>query len=132
MVGSGEERRKEGCAKEVMVMAAYYNEIEPFAAEWLRQLIKAGHIAPGEVDERSIEDVAPDDLIGFAQCHFFAGAGWSIALRQAGWQDDRPVWTGSCPCQSFSAAEGLGKADPRHLWPTFYRLTEVPPCHNLW
>ena len=26
------------------------------------------------------------------------------ALRAAGWRDDRPVWTGSCPCQPFSAA----------------------------
>jgi len=33
---------------------AYYNEFEPYAAEWLRRLIRAGHIAPGYVDERSI------------------------------------------------------------------------------
>lgn len=25
-------------------MGAYYNEIDPFAAAWLRELIKAGHI----------------------------------------------------------------------------------------
>ena len=43
-------------------MSAYYNEIDPFAAQWLRELIKAGHIAPGEVDTRSIENVAADDL----------------------------------------------------------------------
>ncbi|MFS1524483.1 hypothetical protein ACL7TT_10270 [Microbulbifer sp. 2304DJ12-6] len=41
-------------------MAAYYNEIDPFSAQWLRELISAGHIAPGEVDERSIEDVYLD------------------------------------------------------------------------
>jgi len=34
-------------------MTAYYNEIDPFAAEWLRNLIAAGHIAAGDVDERS-------------------------------------------------------------------------------
>ncbi|MEY6762944.1 DNA cytosine methyltransferase, partial [Kluyvera ascorbata] len=56
-------------------MSAYYNEIDPFAAQWLRNLIASGHIAPGEVDERSIEDVTPDDLRGFTQCHFFAGIG---------------------------------------------------------
>lgn len=56
-------------------MTAYYNEIDPYAAQWLRNLIKAGHIADGVVDERSIEDVKPSELRGFTQCHFFAGVG---------------------------------------------------------
>jgi DNA (cytosine-5)-methyltransferase 1 len=103
---------------------AYYNENDPFAAAWLRELIKAGHIAPGIVDERSIEDVLPNDLAGFVQCHFFAGIGvWSHALRRAGWPDDRPVWTGSAPCQPFSSSgQKKGFADKRHLWPAFYHL----------
>lgn len=107
-----------------MKRGAYYNEHDPFAAEWLRRLILFGHIAEGDVDERSIEDVNPDDLKGYDQCHFFAGIGvWSHALRSAGWCDDRPVWTGSCPCQPFSAAgKGGGTADERHLWPAFFHL----------
>ena len=105
-------------------MTAYYNEIEPYAAEWLRNLIATGLIAPGDVDERSIEEVSPDELEGYAQCHFFAGiGGWGHALRLAGWPDERPVWTGSVPCQPLSSAgQRRGHADRRHLWPAFFRL----------
>lgn len=133
-------------------MPAYYNEFDPRAAAWLRELIAEGLIADGDVDERSITEVRADDLAGYVQCHFFAGiGGWSLALRLAGWPDDRPVWTGSCPCPPFSCAGkkkacpecegrdliphplatgvfvccGCGHewvADERHLWPDFYRL----------
>ena len=106
------------------IPGAYFNEFDPAAAEWLRELIKAGLIAPGVVDERSILDVTADDLRGFVQCHFFAGiGGWSYALRLAGWPDDRPVWTGSPPCQPFSIAGRLeGRNDERHLSPHFIHL----------
>ena len=105
-------------------MANYYNEIDPYAAQWLRNLIDAKQIAPGDVDTRSIVDVRADDLKGYTQCHFFAGIGvWSHALRQSGWPDSRPVWTGSCPCQPFSAAGNQkGTADERHLWPVWFNL----------
>jgi len=112
-------------------MAAYYNEIEPYAAQWLRNLIDKNLIAKGDVDERSICDVAPEDLRGYAQCHFFAGiGGWGRALRLAGWPDDRPIWTGSAPCQPFSVAgQQKGQADERHLWPVFFGLIRAcrPP-----
>jgi len=108
-------------------MTAYYSENDPKAAAWLRELIKRGHIAEGVVDERSIQDVQASDLMGYTQHHFFAGVGvWSYALRRAGWPDDRPVWTGSCPCQPFSAAgKHRGTDDVRHLWPDFFRLISV-------
>lgn len=133
-------------------MTAYYNENDPFAAAWLEELIKEGLIADGKVDTRSIEKVQASDLRGFKQIHLFAGIGnWSLALRLAGWADDRPAWTGSCPCPPFSFAgkskvcprcqsemlipcpsrtgfficcscEEAWLADGRHLWPEFWRL----------
>ncbi len=102
----------------------YYNEINDDAADWLEALIFMGEIPYGHVDRRSIEDVVPADLAGYTQHHFFAGiGGWPLALRLAGWPEDRPVWTGSCPCQPFSAAgKGGGFADERHLWPAWLHL----------
>lgn len=105
----------------------YYNENEPFAAEWLRNLIDDRLIQNGIVDERSIKEVTPSDVRGFRQCHFFAGiSGWSLALQLAEWPDDQEVWTGSCPCQPFSnAGSRKGAGDERHLWPEFFRLIEA-------
>lgn len=109
----------------------YYNEFDDYAAGWLENLIRAGLIPAGDVDRRSIVDVRPGDLVGYSQCHFFAGiAGWSLALRLAGWPEDQPVWTGSCPCQPFSAAgKQRGADDERHLWPAFHVL--IREC-RLW
>lgn len=109
-------------------MTVYYNEFDPFKAQWLRWLISEGLIARGDVDERSIADVRAADLIGYTQAHFFAGVGgWSIALRLAGWPDNRPVWTASCPCQPYSLASvahggAKGDSDHRDLWPVFFPL----------
>ena len=130
----------------------YYNENDPYASQWLRNLIAAGELPDGHVDDRSITDVQPEDLDGYTQCHFFAGiGGWAYALRLAGWPDDRPVWTASCPCPPFSVAgrqqvcpaceskilvwcprrTGYAicaecghawMADGRHLWPEVWRL----------
>src|SRR5690606_11221726 len=104
--------------REVAVARHYYNEFDPKAAAWLRELMAAGLIPDGDVDERSIEDVRPADLVGYTQYHFFAGiGGWPYALRLAGWPDDWPVWTGSCPCQPYSSAGARkGDDDPRALW----------------
>jgi DNA (cytosine-5)-methyltransferase 1 len=108
-------------------MSVYYNDNDANCCQWLRNLIAAGHLPKGDVDERPIERVQPDDLRGYTQCHFFAGiGGWPLALRLAGWPDDRPVWTGSCPCQPFSVAgKRQGTSDKRHLWPEFRRLISL-------
>lgn len=102
----------------------YYNEWDKGAAAWLRELIKAGLIPNGYVDERSITEVTPSDLEGFTQCHFFAGiGGWPLALQLAGVPESTRLWTGSPPCQPFSVAgQSLGFDDERHLAPVLLRL----------
>ena len=105
---------------------AYYNDSEPFVCNWLSNLMDAGWIMPGTIDNRSIRDVTPEDVQGFTQVHFFAGiGGWPLALTMAGWRDDTPVWTGSCPCQPFSVAgKKKGSDDERDVWPQFRNLIE--------
>jgi DNA (cytosine-5)-methyltransferase 1 len=135
-----------------MPSTAYYNEHDPRAARWLRNLIEAGLLPDGSVDGRDIQEVTADDVRGDRDCHWFAGiGGWPLALRLAGWPSDEPVWTGSCPCPPFSSAgkkqrcpecggarpvpcprrtgyficlqcEHAWHADDRHLWPEFWRL----------
>ena len=51
-------------------MTVYYNENDPKAAAWLRELMWEDLIPVGHVDERSIEDVKPSELVGYRQCHF--------------------------------------------------------------
>lgn len=105
-------------------MAVYYNDADPAACAWLRELIAARLLPAGEVDGRSILEVEPADLHGFAQCHFFAGiGGWPYALCLAGVAEGLSVWTGSPPCQPFSqAGQRKGQDDDRHLAPAFLRL----------
>lgn len=102
----------------------YYNEWDPQAAAWLRELIAERLLPRGLVDERSITEVEAKDLEGFTQCHFFAGiGGWPLALQLAGVPATAQLWTGSPPCQPFSSAgKQLGQFDPRHLAPVFLQL----------
>jgi len=109
-------------------MTAYYNEIDPHAVAIIKQEIIDGVIAPGDVDDRSIMEVQAHEIRGYTQCHFFAGGGlWSVAARLAGWRDDRPVWSGSVPCQPHSGAASdrkRGFTDDRDLWPTWFSLIQ--------
>lgn len=103
----------------------FYNDFEPFACEWLGNLIAAKELPQGDVDGRSIKEIKGSELGKYRSCHFFAGiGGWPYAFRLAGWPiDDVPVWSGSCPCQPYSnAGKRKGNADERNLWPDFFRL----------
>jgi len=105
-------------------LCVHYNDNDPQICAWLRELMADGLIPKGAVDERDIREICGAELKGFRQVHLFAGiGGWPYALRLAGWPDHEAVWTGSCPCQAFSAAgKRKGEADERHLWPAFRRL----------
>ncbi len=107
-------------------MRALYNEIDPFCCDWLSNLMDAGLITPGKIDQRPVQELSPDDVRGYERVHFFAGiAGWDHALNLAGWGNEC-LWTGSCPCQPFSTASAnrRGFDDERHLWPYWRDLID--------
>ena len=105
---------------------AWFNDNNADCVAWLKVLIKRGILPEGDVDDRDLALVRPEDLRGYTECHFFAGiGGWAHALQLARWPGEE-VWTGSCPCQPFSVAgHRKGFKDVRHLWPVWFRLIDV-------
>lgn len=105
-------------------MTSLYVDNEPYVCQWTENLMHRGIIPAGRVLCASVETLQAHDLAGFDHVHLFSGISvWAYALRQAGWADDRPAWTLSCPCQPFSSAgRKKGFNDRRHLWPHAFRL----------
>lgn len=108
-------------------MRVLYNEIDTYCCDWLSNLMDAGALTPGDIDERSIADLDPTVVARYDRFHTFAGIGvWEYAIMQSGLADRSGIWTGSCPCQPFSAAgKAGGFDDERHLWPAWFHLVEV-------
>lgn len=107
-----------------MSKGVYYNDIDPHCCDWIRNLISEGELPAGCVECEDIDKIDPEMLVGFNQCHFFAGiGGWALAAKWAYWPDELVLWSGSCPCQPFSTM-GLNKGmeDDRNLWPSLHRL----------
>lgn len=98
----------------------YYNEWDPQAAAWLRELIENKLIPEGVVDERSITEVQAKDLKGFTQCHFFAGiGGWPLALQLTGIPATTRLWTGSPHANRSALPENSsGNTTPDTLRPS--------------
>lgn len=90
----------------------YYNDSEKFVCRWLENLIMFGHIPNGIVDCRPIQEITPNDLKGFTQCHFFAGIGGGASpLNSRGGQKiDR---SGPAPAPANrSPSQGNKKGSP--------------------
>jgi len=121
----------------------FYNEYDPAAAAWIRQLVTDKQIPQGTVDHRSITELQPHDIQNHDQAHFFCGiAGWPFSLDIADRESlglvrdtlaliasrdggNAHLWTASLPCQPFSSAgKQAGTDDERHLWPVFRNLVE--------
>ena len=102
----------------------YFNDHEPFCTNWL------GRLWPNSTISRcDVADIGAEELEEHHRVHLFAGiGGWEYALRLAEWPEELEAWTGSCPCQPFSAGgKRLAHADSRDSWPSFSRL--VNKCH---
>lgn len=78
-----------------MIGAAYYNEIDPFAAQWLRNLIAKNLIARGDVDGNPKNNLPTNLQTLCMSCHSF----WHAMLRRTGRAPKvrMPFYSGAVP-----------------------------------
>jgi DNA (cytosine-5)-methyltransferase 1 len=103
-----------------------YTDLDPFACAVVRQRVRHGALAYGDVLEKDIRHVRPDDVVRYQQVHLFCGiAGIPLGLQRAGVPDDFPIWSGGFPCQDLSVAgkgAGISKGTRSGLWREMFRL----------
>lgn len=106
------------------VHSSFYNDFDPNACRWLDNLQRHHKIPEGVVSSMSITNIT--EVGDYQYAHFFAGiGGWPLAFQLAQLKTDLKVWSGSCPCQPFSAAgKQKGVNDERDLWPVFNKLIQ--------
>ena len=120
-----------------MSKPVYYNDNDPFAAQWLCNLVSAGLLPAGDVDDRSVKEVRPDDLKGYEQCHFFAGiGGWPCALGLAGWPGTGQCGPVAVPVSRYRALDNT-RAMPTNdtsetLLPFPWDLPAAASCRKVW
>lgn len=108
-------------------MPVYYNEIDPYCVQWLKNLIAQGTLPDGWVDDTPVQHIDVQKLKDFSSHHFFAGlGGWPHAIHNlSGIDPGIPLFTGSIPCQPFSlAGKQQGVKDERHLWPVWFSIIQ--------
>ena len=84
----------------------YFNEFDPFAAQWLGKLFPTS-----TVDKRSIRMSRQKTLFSSIDVISSAESAAGNSHCDLPGPEDWPVWTGSCPCQPYSAA-GKQKVKP--------------------
>ena len=90
----------------------YYHEPDEYLAQWILNLINAGHLPYGQIDTRDIREIRPSEINCFSQCHFFAGIGiWALSLERVGWPYHTPIWTASFSREHDRAASGSIETD---------------------
>ena len=85
-------------------MTAYYNEIDPYAAQWLRNLISPATLRQAMSMKETSAMFIPTTFDATANVISSPGSASEPRPAARRLADDRPVWTGSCPCPPFSAA----------------------------